>query len=192
MDDAEQSLLTGVLVTGDLAVRPVRPIQSSFMNSVIVDLQYQIADDPAHCLQKLARAIIELTGAQSSGVGILDSNQSDNCFKWVAVSGKWKEYEGHSVPCDGSPCGVVYAQQALQLFARPERCFPILRELRPVIAEGMYAPFDGGSAGQGVVWALFHREDLRFDSQDVFMLQELARLAVTACARNRDLAARSP
>lgn len=183
MSGAEHDLLTDVLMTADLGNRPVRPIQSSFMNSVIVDLQYQFADDPLQCLQKLARAVMELTGAQSSGVSLLDHNKSESAFKWYAVSGKWKEYAGHCMPHDASPCGIAFERKTLQLFARPERCFSALSAFTPSVAEGLYAPFDDGAQARGVVWGVFHRKDLQFDAQDAFMLQELARLATSACQR---------
>ena len=190
MPSSKRDSLTDVLMTADLGNRPVRPIQSSFMNSVIVDLEYQIADDPLNCMQGLARAVMELTGAQSSGVSLLDHNKSKSSFKWYAVSGKWKEYSGHVLPGDAIPCGVAFARKALQLFARPERCFSVLRAFTPPVAEGMYAPFDDGAQVRGVVWGAFHRKDLQFDAQDAFMLQELARLAPSVCRRMMEECAR--
>jgi hypothetical protein len=164
-------------ITARLAQRRVRPIQSSFMNSVIVDLEMKNAEDPAHALQRVARAVIELTGAHSAGVSLLSGGVNGEVLIWRAVSGAWSGHAGLSLPRQGSPCGWALQRGELLLLSRPARHCPAVQALRPPVVEGMYTGFAGR---RGVVWALAHDHQLEFDGQDAFMLQEVGLRAAAA------------
>jgi hypothetical protein len=154
--------------------RPVRPIQSTFFNSIQVNLEYREAGEPGTALPGLPWAVMEATGAQSAGLSLLDG---DAGVCWSAVSGRWAANAGRRFSLRDLPCSAAMDAGELLLLLAPASAYPALASLSPGIAEGMYAPVLREGRVAGVLWALAHDTRLQFDSQDAFMLAELAAMA---------------
>ena len=151
--------------------RPVRPIQSTFFNSILVQLEYREAEHPGSALPGLPWAVMEATGAQSAGLSLMDG-EGDVC--WSAVSGRWAASAGRRFPLQDLPCSVAIDAGELVLLLTPSSTYPALATQSPEVTEGMYAPVLSEGRVAGVLWALAHDARLQFDSQDAFMLAELA------------------
>ena len=155
----------------ELDRRPVRPIQSTFFNSILVNLEYREVGHPGTALPGLPWAVMEATGAQSAGLSLMD-NDSSIC--WSVVSGRWAASAGRRFPLRQVPCSVAMDAGELVVLANPAGAYPAIAGLSPGVMEGMYAPVARDGRLAGVLWALAHDDRLQFDSQDAFMLAELA------------------
>lgn len=155
--------------------RPVKPIQSTFFNSILVNLEYRHAEDPAGTLAALPWAVMEATGAQSAGVSL----REDGRLRWPAVAGRWSAQQGRAVPLAELPCGLALQAGRWEAFALPQDHFAGLQGLAPVAIESLHAPIaqHGQGAAPGTLWAVLHNGAGQFDSQDAFMLAALAQLA---------------
>lgn len=154
--------------------RPVRPIQSTFFNSILVNLAYRDAESPGCGLPGLPWAVMEATGAQSAGLSLIGD---DGSVCWTAVSGRWASCAGRRFPLRDAPCSAALDAGGLVVLITPARAYPAIAGLSPGVAEGMYAPVVREGRPAGVLWALAHDARLQFDSQDAFMLAELAAMA---------------
>ena len=155
----------------ELDRRPVRPIQSTFFNSILVNLEYREAGHPGIALPALPWAVMEATGAQSAGLSLMDK-EGGVC--WRAVSGRWAASAGQSFLLRDLPCSAAIDAGELMLLVKPASAYPAIAGLSPGVIEGMYAPVVRDGRLAGVLWALAHDDRLQFDSQDAFMLAELA------------------
>lgn len=151
--------------------RPVRPIQSTFFNSILVNLEYREAGEPGTALPGLPWAVMEATGAQSAGLSLMDG-EGGVC--WSAVSGRWASSAGRRFALQDVPCAEAIDAGELVVLLAPLSDYPALAILSPGVTEGMYAPVVRDGRVAGVLWALAHDDRLQFDSQDAFMLGALA------------------
>jgi len=158
----------------ELHRRTVRPIQSTFFNSILVNLEYREAGHPGTALPGLPWAVMEATGAQSAGLSLMD-NEGGLC--WSAVSGRWADSAGRRFPLREVPCSAAVDAGELVLLIAPASAYPAIAGFSPGVLEGMYAPVVRDGRLAGVLWALAHDALLQFDSQDAFMLAELAAMA---------------
>lgn len=154
--------------------RPVRPIQSTFFNSILVNLEYREAEVPGSGITGLPWAVMEATGAQSAGLSLLSG---DEAVCWAVVSGRWAAHARQCFRLTDLPCALALQAGQLLVLTGPARAFPALHAFHPGVSEGMYVPLSCHGQVRGVVWALAHEARLQFDSQDAFMLAELARVA---------------
>ena len=98
---------------------------------------------------------------------------SKKSLHWRAVAGKWAPYLGRSMPRDFGPCGTVLDRNTAFLFSHPERDFPYLREVAPLIDEGLFIPFFVNGEAAGTIWAIAHDESRRFDAEDLRVMTDL-------------------
>jgi len=123
--------LADVLITGELARRPARTPDFAAENRALRALALEMANQPHRVLQKLAELVVELLHADSAGISILEPGGEHGVFRWHAVVGPFAVHLGGTLPRDHSPCGVVVARGAVQLFDGVERCFPGLSGAAP-------------------------------------------------------------
>jgi hypothetical protein len=178
--------LSEVIVTGQLMKRPERPILSTFTNAVMAELDRLLLEQPQGFLAEAARAALILPGGHSAGLSLCGG---DGACAARAVEGRWAKHPGSAALLDRWLCPLALERRELLLVSRPERALPELEALYPRIEEALLAPFfhqgrdgDHGDRPAGVVWAVFHDAQLRFDIHDGYMLQELARLLQAAFA----------
>lgn len=87
------------------------------------DLVLRMARSPTGILQSFYDATLNLTGAESAVVSVLDENGPRPEFRWLATSGRIAQHLGVTLPRDQSPCGVVLQQNATLLVVDPALTF---------------------------------------------------------------------
>jgi GAF domain-containing protein len=139
-----------------------------------------MATAPSDILQKLAETALTLCRAHSAGFSLLEDRDQKRSLCWHAVVGEWAPHAGRSMLRDFSPCGTVLDRDAAMLCSHPERDFPYLGEVSPLLDEGLLIPLyiDGDAAG--TIWVISHDESRRFDAEDLRVMTNLGNFAGTA------------
>lgn len=166
-----------VLITARLRERPARAPDDAAENRALRTLVESLARDPGGALKRLTDCALELSGAHSVGVSLLEMHEGSPVFRWHAVSGRFSGQEGGFLPRDQSPCGLVVDSGEAQLMASPERAYPLLRAAAPAIREALLVPFQVLGETVGTLWMLSHDEDRRFDTEDLRLVTSLAAIA---------------
>ncbi len=179
--DFAQEPLLAVVNTPDLARRPSRPVNLEGENRALGDLAESFAASPRTILQKLADVALELCGAHSAGISILEDDDDAPVFRWRALAGKLTPHLGSTLPRAFSPCGTVLDHNALQLMLRPARHFSYIDALTPAIEEALLVPFHRNAKPIGTIWVVSHDETRRFDAEDARLMTNLGRFAAGAC-----------
>lgn len=175
-----------------LTSRQSRPADYLSENQALLSLADEMADRPENVLRRLCDLVIEVCGAESAGVSMIEGESATGDFYWPAISGAWSPYMGGGMPRDASPCGVVIARDAPLMFHDVVAQFPAAAQAQPPIAEILLAPFHRDGQPVGTVWAIAHDPAKKFDLEDRRMLLSLARFAGAAYQTTRsDKAARS-
>jgi hypothetical protein len=102
-DVAPAARLEEIVTTEELAGRPSRPPQHEAENRFLVSLATALADRPDTLFQKLAEAALELTGAGSAGISVLEPDGGQ--FRWRATAGVYQRFLGATLPRAFSPAG---------------------------------------------------------------------------------------
>ena len=176
-------------VTGDLmrslddvmlAPQPARRVADPAAEATALHALARELDNPrADMLGKMSEHAMALCGAGSAGISIREMGDDGAVFRWYGVRGAWARYEGGSLPVDASPCGIVIQRRAATLFRHPETHFAHIQG-EPKISEVLLAPFEMLGEPVGTVWVLLHNDARHFDSEDVRVVEGLARFASTA------------
>jgi signal transduction histidine kinase/ActR/RegA family two-component response regulator len=131
-------------------------------------------------LQKVAEAALELTGADSAGISVLETNEGAPIFRWRATAGKYLPFGGATMPRNFSPCGVVLDRNATQLMSDPVKAWPYIADLPNRIYELLLVPFYRDDCAVGTVWAVTHRDNKHFDSEDARLVGSISNFAAAA------------
>ncbi|QEL17570.1 ATP-binding protein [Limnoglobus roseus] len=167
--------LSAVLTTPDLARRTPRPPDHAAEARALTELAKTLAEKPRALLQRLAELAMDLCGADSAGVSILEP--AGDAFRWHAIAGAFAPHLGGTIARDASPCGVVLERDAALMFSYPERHFPYPVAIDPPIVESILVPFHAGGKPVGTVWVVAHAPGRRFDPEDARLLTSLSRFA---------------
>jgi len=169
-----------VLITGELSRRPARPPAYAAENRALATLAQELAVNPGGVLDTLVELVVELLGADSAGISILEPGGEHGIFRWHAVAGAFAANLNGTLPREASPCGTVIARDQVLLFHEAERVFPALRGVEPRIYESLLAPWHADGQPVGTLWAIGHTPGHRFDAEDARLLQSLAHFAAAA------------
>lgn len=170
--------LTAVLRTEELSLRPTRQPEYEAETRALVSLAQTLADSPRTILQSLAQTILEFLHADSAGVSLL--TEDGTRFYWPAIAGQWASHVGGGTPRDFGPCGDVLDADKPLLFSHPERRYTYLQTGDPPIVESLLVPIHVRKKVVGSIWVVSHREDRRFDSEDLRQLLSLGSFASSA------------
>jgi two-component sensor histidine kinase len=176
--------------TAELARRPSRPPDYAAENRALVALAQEMATAPDGILQKLADTALTLCRAHSAGFSLLEDEDHKRNFHWRAIAGQWSPHVGGGTPRDFGPCGTVLDRNAAMLCQRPERDFPYLGEVSPLLDEGLLIPFYVDGEAVGTIWVISHDESRRFDAEDLRVMTNLGTFAAAAYGLTRDIAKR--
>jgi transcriptional regulator with GAF, ATPase, and Fis domain len=179
-EDSHQDVadLESVITTRELSRRPTRGPDHASENRALVGLAEAMTASPDGILQKLAETALNLCGAQSAGLSLLD--EDGKRFRWRAIAGQWASHLGEGTPRDFGPCGTVLDRGAALLFSHPERHFPYLASVEPSIEEGLLIPFEVGGQAVGTIWVIGHTQSCRFDAEDLRVMTDLSMFAAGA------------
>jgi RNA polymerase sigma factor (sigma-70 family) len=166
--------LSDVLVTDELASRPVRKRRPEDESESVAALAKALDDSPERLVDAFLQMPIDLCRATSSGLSLLGLNAKDESqFLWTNVVGELAPYVGGTTPRNFSPCGVTLDCNAPQLFRYPGRYFDYFNRVAIPIVEGLVVPFRIGSV-EGTTWIVSHNERVQFDSEDARIMSSLA------------------
>jgi PAS domain S-box-containing protein len=175
-----------VIATEELTRRPARSPDYEAENRALAALAKEMARNPHGVLQKLSELILDLCHAHSAGISVLE-DENGGVFRWHAAAGVFAANIGKTMPRETSPCATVIQRNSVLLFNEPERCFPVLRGIRPCIRESLLAPWTVDERPTGTVWAIAHDPKKQFDAEDARLLQSLATFAAAAYRMNAAL-----
>lgn len=173
------TVTAGGLVTEELASR-TRPRDFSAENRALFALSDAMAADPDTILQVLAETVLDILGAGSAGISVLEPGTGGGVFRWRAIAGSFAPMVGGTMPRFDSPCGLVVDTNATQLFRRPDLHFASLSGARSPLNEVLLTPFRLDGLALGTVWAIHHEPTPRFDLEDARLLASLANFAASA------------
>ncbi len=173
------SLPVSALSTAELRRHPGRPPDHESENRHLIALATEMATAPHRILQQLAESALSLCHAHSAGLSLLEEGDQRN-LRWRAIAGAWSPYLGGGTPRDFGPCGTVLDHSMPLLFSHPERDFPYLREVTPLLDEGILIPFYSRGEAVGTIWVVSHDETCRFDTEDLRVMTNLGAFAAAA------------
>src|SRR4051812_11588217 len=135
-----------VLITEQLAQRPVRAPDYEAENRALLMLADEMANKTGRVLQCLTERALELCQADSTGISVLDTG---GAVRWVAAAGLIAPTPGGTLPREASRAGVALERNQPLLFIEPARVFPALREFPSPAHECLIVPWEvnGKTAG---------------------------------------------
>ena len=157
--------------------RPRDPVKE---NRAILSLAHSLKDSRKSLLQDLVEVVLDLCGAYSSGIRILEEQGGQQVLRWHAIAGEWPRHLGGVIPREMSPSRAVLDGNTSRLLTHPKRHFPSLREFTPQIVEALLIPFHFAGRPIGTIWVVAHNNSRRFDAEDERLLSILEKYAATA------------
>jgi signal transduction histidine kinase len=178
---AEPARLEDILMTRKLTSRRRRRPNSYAENAALHTLARVMANAPNELIDTLLRLAIELCGAGTAGLSLLETPaQGDPIFRWANLTGALNKHLGASTPRNFSLCGVTIARNEPQLFTYPARHFQYLNDLDFTIVEALVVPVYLGTETPGTIWIVSHDDEMKFDSEDARIMIGLAEFATCA------------
>jgi two-component sensor histidine kinase len=104
----------------------------------IQDLANHMTDHPGEILPRLVQLAMELCGAESAGISVLEPENAQ--FRWFALRGVLSAFESATTPRDFSPCGVCLDENGPVLMENPERVYDWIREANISVPEVLLVP----------------------------------------------------
>jgi signal transduction histidine kinase/ActR/RegA family two-component response regulator len=169
-----------IVTTDELAKRLSRSPAYAAESRALVNLARVMAESPREILHELVRSALELCGADSAGISVLETEGEKAVFRWQATAGAFSTFMGHTMPRDFSPCGVVLDRSATLLMDEPAKFYAYIDTVSPHIVEALLVPFYKHHQPVGTVWVLSHRPEKRFDSEDARLVTTLSQFASAA------------
>jgi GAF domain-containing protein len=170
--------LESVIGTSELELRSNRTPDQKAESQAEMELTLELARAPHDFFQKLVNMVLKLSLADSAGISLLD--EKNGRFVWPAVAGGLDPYVGGGTPSNFGPCGTVLDRNKPLLFLHPERHFTYLEPIRPPLEEVLLIPFHVEGKAVGTIWAVIHRMDRKFQSEDRRLLVNLSAFASSA------------
>jgi signal transduction histidine kinase len=172
-------MIRDVDIRSELSSRACRPRDYELEHRSMAALAQEMAVNPRNMLQKLAEIALELCGADTAGVSLLETEGARELFRWEALAGMCASFRNNTLPRAASPCGLCIDENATQLMYLPDRLFPALL-MEPRFVEALLIPFHVQERPLGAVWVVSHREGRIFDREDERILRMLAQFASAA------------
>lgn len=170
--------IAAVFVTHQLAERKAAPPDFLREKLAIQDLAQVMSERPAEVLPRLVRLGMEICGAESAGISILEPDSAQ--FRWYALSGVLSTFEGATTPRNSSPCGVCLDLAQPILMERPERAYDWIRDAGIAVPEVLLIPLTVREAEPiGTLW-LIAGERGHFNKEHARVMAELAAFAALA------------
>lgn len=136
-------------------------------------------ENPTTILQELVTAAVELCGADSAGISVVQEDSTDdNFYHWVATAGQYSGFLNAKLPRYPSACGVTLERGGPQIFRVSQRFFDLMGVQAPTVTDGLLLPWQAEET-RGTIWIMAHGREEAFDGEDCQMMQMLARFAAT-------------
>jgi two-component sensor histidine kinase len=142
------------------------------------DLAQHMSDEPTLVLPRLVQLAMELCGAQSAGVSVLDPASKE--FQWYGLKGVLATFEGAHTPRHNSPCGLCLDMDGPILLDRPERAYDWIRDADISVPEVLLVPLHKkGLDAMGTLWLVAEKRG-HFTTAHAEMMTDLSAFAATA------------
>ena len=125
---------------------------------------------PGTSCSAIVEIALDLCGAGSAGLSIVEHRDGKERFRWHAVAGLLRDNLWSIAPQAESPSAITVARNAVQLFVRPDRHFRSMAEVKPPILELLIAPFPVDGRPDGTIWVVAHDRARQFDAEDARLL----------------------
>jgi len=127
-----------VFITDQLADRKADAPDFLREKLAIQNLAAVMSDHPDEVLPRLVKLGMEICGAHSAGISILEPEAGQ--FRWHALAGELATFEGTTTPRNFSPCGVCLDLAEPILMERPERAYDWIRDAGITVPEVLLVP----------------------------------------------------
>jgi hypothetical protein len=142
-------------------------------------------ESPDTILQELVNAAVDMCGADSAGISIEGTDQSESIFyHWVATAGKYARFANATLPPEPSACGTCLKRGRPQLFRVSKRFFDLMGIEAETVTDGILIPWQMEEM-RGTIWILAHGQPEAFDGGDYRMMQSLANFAAMGVRQQR-------
>jgi two-component sensor histidine kinase len=142
------------------------------------ELARQMSDHPKDVLPRLVKLAMEVSGAESAGVSVLEPDTKE--FRWFGLNGVLSAFEGAKTPRDDSPCGVCLDLNGPVLMDRPERIYSWIRDADIIVPEVLLVPLKiAGLESIGTLWTVSNQPG-HFNGGHARILTELSAFAAMA------------
>lgn len=172
--------LEAVIHTAELNRRGARPANHESENHSLAYLMQETVRSPGTILDKLTKSALDLCGAHSAGIGLLQTENGGPIVRWHAVAGQWARFGGSILPRDSSPCATALEQDYALLLSCPARHYALPSGLAPPVVEMLLVPIRLADEPIGALWIVAHDKSRRFDREDARLLNHLSQCAATA------------
>ncbi|MCI0150326.1 response regulator [Paraburkholderia sediminicola] len=178
---ADRAWRAGALITTALDERPQRAPDFAAENNALHRLAQALTSSDGAVLQTLADMALNLCGADSAGIGLLERGADGaTALRWSALAGHGTALAGTVSTVEDSPSGIALELGAAQLFSFPRRHFAHLERLSPKAVEELVVPIPGETKPWGTLWVMSHDEQHWFDSEHRRILTSLANFTCAA------------
>jgi len=143
-------------------------------NAAMLELVRVLATAPEAVVQRLVETAMSLTGADSAGLSLVDSEDGDEVFRWIATAGEYARYANGTMPRHFSPCGEVLRQGRPLLMRQVGLAYPYVGQLHASPDNALLVPFAEGGRLIGTVWVVNHDAARDFDTEDVRIVSSLS------------------
>ena len=179
--------LSQIVITSQLQHRAQRLAQHKAENFALRALALELARSPRTILQKLVEQALELCGAGSAGISLLESQNGEELFRWHALAGKMAPLLNGTMPRHHSPCGYVIDRGTVQLMDMPGRHYKDIEKIGLPVCELLLAPFFCNENAIGTLWIASHQLSKKFDLEDSRIMHSLAEFAGIAWQTSRQV-----
>lgn len=140
----------------------------------MLELVHALTASPDAVARYLADAARSLTGADSAGISLVDTEDGQEVFRWIATSGEYARYLNGTMPRHFSPCGDVLARGRPLLMRDMRRAYPYVEQMHVLPGNALLVPFADKGQLVGTVWVVNHAVDRGFDAEDVRIVSSLS------------------
>lgn len=155
-----------VFITNNLYVRAISPRESLPLNQLV----WRATDQPSEMLPKLVKVALEVCGAASAGISVLEGDE----FRWLGLCGSLQAFEGAKTPRNDSPCGICLDRDVPILMEHPERIYSWIADAKINVPEVLLVPLRAPEGEQvGTLWVVSDNKG-HFDPEHARTMAELS------------------
>jgi two-component sensor histidine kinase len=163
-----------IYITEELDRRPPKRDDPLREKRALQELAGLMADQPGRVLPRFVDLAMEMTGAVSAGLSLVQETPPPGLFRWRHVRGPLAPFEDSVTPRGNSPSGVTLDRGAPVLARHPELLYGWLAEGGMQLPEVLLVPLNlGGDTPFGTLWLVSGAEG-HFDGGDARATTELA------------------
>jgi len=173
--------LDDVVINSKLRTRRLRSTDPRKEFAAMHSLAKVLTQGSAVVLKQLATLAVELCGAGSGGVSVVEVDENgEEILRWRALAGKLEQQEGGTVPRHLSPCSESLDTGRVMLYSHPGRYFAVCKRIDPPVVECLVVPVSVEGLPAATVWIISHDDRGEFDAEDARLMTSLGSFAAAA------------